>query len=48
MVIWSNGFREDFFLIGKSQTRTAYGGHIRMFMKYGNFVQDFPHIIPTK
>jgi hypothetical protein len=27
-LIWPNGFREDFFLIGQSQTRTAYGGHI--------------------
>ena len=30
-LIWPNGFRED-FLIGQSQTRTAYGDH-------GNFVQ---------
>ena len=50
MVIWPNGFREDFFLIGKSQTRTAYGSHIscRIVMKYGNVVQDLPYIIPTK
>ena len=27
-LIWPNGFREDFFFIGQSQTRTGYGSHI--------------------
>ena len=27
-LILQNGFREDFFLIGLSQTRMAYGSHI--------------------
>jgi hypothetical protein len=31
-LIWPDGFREDFFSIGKSLTRTAYGSH-------RNFVQ---------
>jgi hypothetical protein len=36
---------EKFFLIGRSQTRTAYGGHISSMigMKYGNFAQDLPY-----
>ena len=34
------GFREDLFLIGQAQLRTAYGCHISctISMKYGNFV----------
>ena len=41
---------DKFFLIGQSQTRTAYGGHISCMigMKHGNFAQDLPYIIPTK
>jgi hypothetical protein len=41
---------EKIFLIGQSQTRTAYGGHISCMIgtKYGNCLQDFPYIIPTK
>ena len=37
-------------LIGQSQTRTAYGDHISCMigMKYGNFAQDLPCIIPIK
>ena len=36
-------------LIGQSQTRTAYCGHISCMIetKYGNFVQDLPYIIHT-
>jgi len=47
-LIWPNGFR-DFFLIGLSQTRTAYGGYISCTIrtKDGNFVQGLPYIIPT-
>ena len=42
-------FREDMFIC-ESQTRTAYGGHIRCMIdtKYRHFVQDLSHIIPTK
>jgi hypothetical protein len=38
-LIWPNDFREDFFLIGQSQTRTPYGNHFSCMigMKYGNF-----------
>ena len=41
---------EYFFLIGKSQRRTAYDGYIGCMIgtKYGNFVQNLPYIIPTK
>ena len=41
---------EKIFLIGQSQTRTAYGGHVSYMIstQYGNFVQDLPFIIPTK
>jgi hypothetical protein len=43
------GSLERFILIGRSQTRTAYGGHISCMIgtKYINFVQDLPYIIPT-
>ena len=49
-LIWPNGFREHFYLIGQSQTRIAYGSHISCMIstKYENFVQDLPYIIPTK
>ena len=49
-LIWSNGFKEDFFLIGQSQTRIAYGSHISFMigMKYGHFVQDLPYIVTTR
>jgi hypothetical protein len=36
--------------VTKLKKRTAYGGHISCMIsaKYGNVVQDFPYIIPTK
>jgi hypothetical protein len=41
---------EKIILIGQSQTRTAYGGHISCMIstKYGNFEQDLPYSILTK
>jgi hypothetical protein len=43
------GSLEKIFLIGQSQTRTVYCGHISCMIdtKYGNFVQDLSYIIPT-
>jgi hypothetical protein len=41
---------EKIFLIGQSQTRINYGGHIScpIRTKYDDFVPDPPYIIPTK
>jgi hypothetical protein len=43
-------FYTEYFLIGQSQTRTAYGSHIsnKISTKYRYFVQVLPHIILTK
>jgi len=40
-------FYRRLYLIGQSQTRTAYDGHTSCMIstKYGNFVQDLPYII---
>jgi membrane protein YqaA with SNARE-associated domain len=36
---------EKIYLIGQSQTRTVYGGHINWIIgtKYENFLQKFPY-----
>ena len=43
-------WRRFFLFFWQSKTRTAYGGHISCMisMKYWNFAQDLPYIIPTK
>ena len=47
---WAKWFYRRFFLIGQSQTRTVYAGHISCTIgsKNGYFVHDLSYIIPTK